>query len=340
MAVGAVVGAAVVVLSGIVPIKASSGHWRDHGGVPRFREDRDRWRRIRGAISARRRSTTTALVLRGAGHYETGCLPVPRRTGPRDAAGHGGDDTTAAGARSDGSRDGGRRSCSRSSSTASSSLACRRGPSSSETTKSGRWSRSCVACRPRRERRISGWLYGDGRRPPGRRGRRSSASRRSRCAVRDVCWRCHGVDGTGRGPGASRALPASEPVPVRSLRAFRDRQRFSGIMGEIASRLSDEAMREIAALLRTAASARTRSRLRRDPRSDGEAAIATNGMPGPRYSRLRRMSRSDRHFRRIAAYPKLSAQHARYLISQLTLLQERRRGGSPNVNLMHVSWTA
>jgi cytochrome c553 len=37
-----------------------------------------------------------------------------------------------------------------------------------------------------------------------------------------------------------------------------------------------------------------------------------------------------------AAYPQLSAQHVRYLMSQLALLQERRRGGSPHVNLMHV----
>lgn len=35
-------------------------------------------------------------------------------------------------------------------------------------------------------------------------------------------------------------------------------------------------------------------------------------------------------------YPTLTGQHARYLISQLSLLQERRRGGTPNVNLMHV----
>ena len=36
------------------------------------------------------------------------------------------------------------------------------------------------------------------------------------------------------------------------------------------------------------------------------------------------------------SYPKLSGQHVRYLTSQLTLLKERRRGGSPHVNLMHV----
>lgn len=36
------------------------------------------------------------------------------------------------------------------------------------------------------------------------------------------------------------------------------------------------------------------------------------------------------------AYSKLAGQHMRYLTSQLRLLQERRRGGTPNVNLMLV----
>ena len=35
------------------------------------------------------------------------------------------------------------------------------------------------------------------------------------------------------------------------------------------------------------------------------------------------------------SYPMLSGQHVRYLTSQLMLLKERRRGGSPHVNLMH-----
>ena len=35
------------------------------------------------------------------------------------------------------------------------------------------------------------------------------------------------------------------------------------------------------------------------------------------------------------AYPVLAGQHARYLTLQLELLQQRRRGGSSRVNLMH-----
>jgi cytochrome c553 len=35
-------------------------------------------------------------------------------------------------------------------------------------------------------------------------------------------------------------------------------------------------------------------------------------------------------------HPRLAAQHVPYLASQLELLRSRRRGGSPNVALMHV----
>jgi cytochrome c553 len=36
------------------------------------------------------------------------------------------------------------------------------------------------------------------------------------------------------------------------------------------------------------------------------------------------------------AYPQLTAQHGEYLSWQLGLMQQRRRGGTPNVDLMHV----
>src|SRR5688572_28447241 len=65
-------------------------------------------------------------------------------------------------------------------------------------------------------------------------------------AVREVCWRCHGDDGTGRGPGAFPSLAGQRAEYMYgSLRAFRERGRLSGIMGEIAAKLSDVDMRDI-----------------------------------------------------------------------------------------------
>jgi cytochrome c553 len=154
-------------------------------------------------------------------------------------------------------------------------------------------------------------------------------------AVRDVCWRCHGVDGTGRGPGAFPSLAGQRSAYLyASLRAFRERGRFSGIMAEIAAKLSDDAMHETAAYYERLPS--------REPDAHEDDAsitrgrtIATQGLP-ERDIPACVECHGPTALPKNPAYPKLAAQHARYLMSQLELLQERRRGGTPNVNLMHV----
>lgn len=152
--------------------------------------------------------------------------------------------------------------------------------------------------------------------------------------VRDLCARCHGIDGTGRGDGAIPALAGQRPEYLyRSLRAFADRTRFSGTMADIAGRLDDEAMRAIAmyyerlppviaapspdsaAVSRGAALAETGS-----PERDIPACVECHGPAS---------------VPKNPAYPRLAGQHVRYLQLQLDLLKERRRGGSPHVNLMH-----
>jgi cytochrome c553 len=154
--------------------------------------------------------------------------------------------------------------------------------------------------------------------------------------VREMCWRCHGVDGTGRDPGAFPSLAGQRAAYLEnSLRAFRGSRRFSGVMGDIASRLSDGTMREIAIYYErlparnpdpTAADASAVERGR---------AIAATGVPDrdiPACVECHGPTAVPKN----PSYPKLSGQHVRYLTSQLALLKERRRGGSPNVNLMHV----
>ena len=154
-------------------------------------------------------------------------------------------------------------------------------------------------------------------------------------AIREMCSRCHGRDGTGRIAGAFPSLAGQRSAYLlASLRAFRERKRFSGIMGEIATKLSDPAMREIAAYYE------------RLPPRDAEAsidegsvmrgqAIATSGVP-ERDIPACRECHGPIASRKNPAYPKLSAQHHAYLTSQLRLLQQRRRGGTLNVDLMHV----
>lgn len=154
-------------------------------------------------------------------------------------------------------------------------------------------------------------------------------------AVRDICWRCHGIDGTGRGPGAFPSLAGQRSAYLyASLRAFANRTRFSGIMSGIAANLSDGTMREVAAYYerlspRDVEFARDSSAIVRG------ATIATRGIPVrdiPACAECHGPSELPKN----PAYPQLSGQHVRYLKSQLELLKGRRRGGTANVNLMHI----
>ena len=153
-------------------------------------------------------------------------------------------------------------------------------------------------------------------------------------AVQAICWRCHGIDGTGRGPGTFPSLAGQRAEYLyASLRAFADRTRFSGIMSGVASSLGDEAMRTVATYYaglppRAAERSADRAAL------DRGAAIAARGVPEQDIPPCAECH-GPTELPRNPAYPQLATQHARYLASQLELLKGRRRGGSPNVTLMH-----
>jgi cytochrome c553 len=152
--------------------------------------------------------------------------------------------------------------------------------------------------------------------------------------VRTVCSRCHGLAGTGRGPDAFPSLAGQRAAyMVAALRAFADRTRHSGIMAPIAATLDRETMREVTAYYERLP-ARTL-----DTTSDAEAiargeAIATRGVPQrdiPACVECHGPSAQPKN----PSYPMLAGQHARYLREQLGLLRARQRGGSPQVNLMY-----
>jgi len=70
---GLVAAAGFVVISGIVPIRASSGHWPVTAALLDFAKTRSvstySWRLRAPAVD------DPAMIVRGAGHYETACLP-------------------------------------------------------------------------------------------------------------------------------------------------------------------------------------------------------------------------------------------------------------------------
>jgi cytochrome c553/cytochrome c5 len=331
MVTGGFAIAAAGVISGVVPIKASSGHWRLTAAFLDF---------------AKLRSVSThswgidvpplddeGLILRGAGHYETACLPC-----------HGGPGRNIPPV-----------------------MGAMTPPPPELTPRLARWTPAelfsivkhgikftGMPAWPVQRRDDEVWAvvaflrrlpeldaagyralaYGSVE-PTGAAGLPGQEEALAPRAVRDVCSRCHGVGGTGRGPGAFPSLAGQRSAYLdNSLRAFRSGTRLSATMGEIAARLSEGEMREIAAYyerlpFRSADAIGDRAAFERG-RAIAEAGIPDRDVPvcvechGPTTHPKNR------------AYPRLTAQHARYLTSQLFLLRERRRGGTANVDLMHV----
>jgi cytochrome c553 len=326
------VAAALVMLSGIIPIKASPGHWAITAILLDFAKVRSVATHSWGITAPR--LDDNFLVIRGAGHYENGCLPC-----------HGGPGRVVP------------------------PVMAAMTPTPPELRQRlSRWRPeelfsivkhgikfTGMPAWPAQQRDDEVWamvaflrrlpeldagayqrlVYGEGSAAGGSTAIVAGASDAPR-AVRDVCWRCHGVNGTGRDPGAFPSLAGQRAAYLEnSLRAFRDSMRFSGVMREIAAQLSDGLMREIGIYYERLPARGTDATTVDASAAERGRTIATTGVPDrdiPACGECHGPTQAPKN----AAYPKLSAQHVRYLMSQLALLQERRRGGSPHVNLMHV----
>jgi cytochrome c553 len=320
-------GAAAVVISGVMPIKASSGHWAVTAAFLDFAKVRSVATHSWGIKAPPLHDE--GLVLSGAGHYENGCFSC-----------HGGPGGSVPPV-----------------------MAAMTPPPPDLIDTIPRWTPeqlfsivkhgikfTGMPAWPVQQRDDEVWaMVAFLRRMPGldaaayRRlvsGEASAAPAISSAGerppprlVRDLCWRCHGADGTGRGPGAFPSLAGQRSAYVyASLQAFRDGTRFSGIMGEVAGRLDDAAMRAVADYYE-GLPARLADGAGDPPAIARGSAIAARGVPQrdiPACAECHGPAEQPKN----PAYPRLASQHARYLTSQLRLLKERRRGGSPHVTLM------
>jgi cytochrome c553 len=312
-------GAALVVVSGIVPIKASSGHWRITALFLDFAKVRSVKTHSQGMQPPP--LDDEGLVLRGAGHYEIGCYschgapgaavpPVMAAMTPNPPE-----------------------------------LMSRWNPEELFSIVKHGIKLTGMPAWPAQQRDDEVWavvaflrrmpnldadeyrqlVYGEPRGAP------VSAPP----AVRDLCVRCHGEDGTGRGPGVFPSLAGQRAGYLyASLKAFAARQRFSGTMSEIAASLSDASMRQIAEYYESLRPGGGRPSTDRSADARG-ATIAMSGIPDREIPACAECH-GPTSVPKNPSYPELAGQHARYLASQLELLKGRRRGGSPKVNLMHV----
>lgn len=159
--------------------------------------------------------------------------------------------------------------------------------------------------------------------------------------VAGSCARCHGRFGEGRGNAAFPKLAGqSREYQVEALRAFARGKRHSGIMQPVAAALTPDEWQELAryfsllpASVVAAPGTAQASQADAEARSRGQR-IAELGIPARGVPACRECHGPAREPRN-PHYPKLEGQYSDYLVLQLRLFKERRRGGSPYAHLMN-----
>ena len=153
-------------------------------------------------------------------------------------------------------------------------------------------------------------------------------------AVEQSCARCHGFDGNGRGKGAFPKLAGQKVEYLyQSLRAYSKGERESGIMEPIAASLEDSAIRELAEFYS--------SQVRNPPEENLDPAriergreIARNGLPDQNVAACV-ACHGPYPTRRNQVFPVLHGQPVEYLVRQIELFQGMHRGGTEFHHLMH-----
>jgi cytochrome c553 len=152
-------------------------------------------------------------------------------------------------------------------------------------------------------------------------------------AITTNCARCHGLNGLGRGVGAFPKLAGQTPAYLDlSLEAFAREQRHSGIMQPIAAALSREEMRELAryyaSLPEPPASAQQATAA-----SERGKMIARQGIPSQRVPACA-PCHGPGDAPRNPVYPELAGQYADYLVLQLEIFKKNVRGGTAYAHIM------
>lgn len=157
------------------------------------------------------------------------------------------------------------------------------------------------------------------------------------------CARCHGGDGGGRGLGAFPKLAGQrEGYLYASLQAYARGERYSGVMQPIAAGLDEMQMRALARHYASLAPTRGTPAVGATPVSSAaNAALVVRG---------RQLAAEGNGARRIPAcvqchgpgataphplHPVLAAQYRDYLALQLALFRDGNRGGTPRAHVMH-----
>jgi cytochrome c553 len=149
-----------------------------------------------------------------------------------------------------------------------------------------------------------------------------------------TCMRCHGVNGMGRGVSAFPKLAGQRRTYLtNAMQAYATSRRHSGVMEPVAAALTRGQMQELAAYFSGVEPSAPQIAGRSPDAIARGMVIASRGIPAQDVPAC-----SDCHGpsprRKNDAYPILAGQFADYLVLQLELFKTERRGGSPYAHLM------
>ncbi|MGE3176079.1 MAG: c-type cytochrome [Vicinamibacterales bacterium] len=154
-------------------------------------------------------------------------------------------------------------------------------------------------------------------------------------AIVDSCARCHGRHGHGRGIGAFPRLAGQRPdYLAASLGAYARSDRRSGVMEPIAAALEPADIADVSAYYAQVGRAPRRTDVAGvTPPSGRGSVIATRGLPDrlvPPCEKCHGPGAAARN----PMYPSLAGQYASYIRLQLGLFQSQSRGGTPYHRIM------
>ncbi|MFG0268179.1 MAG: c-type cytochrome [Rhodopirellula sp. JB055] len=157
--------------------------------------------------------------------------------------------------------------------------------------------------------------------------------------VLQTCVDCHGVDGVSRaGKQVPHLTGQTEAYLRQSLLSFRSSERTSGVMMPVCHALTNQEIDALSKHYHKSASTNLPARLETEVADqaavDRGRELAMNGDRGRKIPSCQKCHGPDAENRR-EEYPNLAGQSRWYLQQQLKLFEKRARGGAQTARLMH-----
>ena len=152
-------------------------------------------------------------------------------------------------------------------------------------------------------------------------------------AIATSCARCHGSNGLGRGSAFPKLAGQSSAYLYHSLHAYARNERHSGVMGPVVAGLGDEEMLALARYYAGLGSGQSVASGDQSESIERGRRIALEGIPGQRVASCV-SCHGPGNLPRNPIYPELAGQYPDYLSLQLELFKKHARGGTSYAHIM------